>query len=353
MEFLTQNGIRLAYSLQAVTGNGSQTTYSQSGTGERLTVNHLVRQSKLYTACTYFVLEQLAQRLHQFKLQILGQTAYVVMRLHHLGCFCTTLYNVGIDGTLSKEVDAVQLTGFFLKDADKLSADNLALLFRVGHVFKLGEETVCGIHVYQVSLQLLAKDFHHGFRFALTHQSVVHVYANQLVSDGFQQQSGHHGAIHTTGQCQQHLTVAYLTAYQFYLVVDEIRHVPISLSLTSIEYERFHSILDGFHIIRKLRQLHFTQRLVVSGGHHGEPCFVNLGQYIDRYPINHIIGTTVDDDTFHIRQSLQFGSGNIVRVYFAIYSQRTNRSGKHCVLMASQIQNHNHILLHSSILFLS
>ena len=40
-------------------------------------------------------------------------------------------------------------------------------------------------------------------------------------------------------------------------------------------------------------------------------------------------------------------------VYKRQYSQRTNRPGKHCVLMASQIQNHNHILLHSSILFLS
>ena len=66
---------------------------------------------------------------------------------------------------------------------------------------------------------------------------------------------------------------------------------------------------------------------------------------------NHIVGTTVDDDTFHIRQSLQFGSGNVVRVDFTIYSQRTNRSGKHCVFVTSQIQNHNHILLHSSILF--
>ena len=273
------------------------------------------------------------------------------MRLHHLGCFCATLYNIGIDGTLSQEVDAVQFTGFFLKDADKLAADNLALLFGVGNVFQLGEETVCGIHIYQVSFQLLAKDFHHGFRFALTHQPVVHVYANQLVADGFQQQSGHYGAIHTTGQCQQHLTVAHLTTYQLHLVVDEIRHVPVRLSLASIEYERFHSLLDGFHIIRKLRQLHFAQRLVVSGSHYGESRFVNLGQHVDGHPVNHIVGAAVDDDAFHIRQGLQFGGSNVVRVDFAIYSQRTNRPGKHCVLMASQIQNHNHILLHSSILF--
>ena len=273
------------------------------------------------------------------------------MGLHHLGCLCATLYNIGIDGTLSQEVDAVQFTGFFLKDADKLAADNLALLFGVGNVFQLGEETVCGIHIYQVSFQLLAKDFHHGFRFALTHQPVVHVYANQLVADGFQQQSGHYGAIHTTGQCQQHLTVAHLTTYQLHLVVDEIRHVPVCLSLASIEYERFHSLLDGFHIIRKLRQLHFAQRLVMPGSHYGESCFINLGQHVDGHPVNHIVGATVDDDTFHIRQSLQFGSGNVVRVDFTIYSQRTNRSGKHCVFVTSQIQNHNHILLHSSILF--
>ncbi len=273
------------------------------------------------------------------------------MGLHHLGCLCATLYNIGIDGTLSQEVDAVQFTSFFLKDADKLAADNLALLFGVGNVFQLGEETVCGIHIYQVSFQLLAKDFHHGFRFALTHQPVVHVYANQLVADGFQQQSGHYGAIHTTGQCQQHLTVAHLTTYQLHLVVDEIRHVPVRLSLASIEHERFHSLLDGFHIIRKLRQLHFAQRLVVSGSHYGESCFINLGQHVDGPPVNHIVGATVDDDTFHIRQSLQFGSGNVVRVDFTIYSQRTNRSGKHCVFVTSQIQNHNHILLHSSILF--
>ena len=48
-------------------------------------------------------------------------------------------------------------------------------------------------------------------------------------------------------------SLGYLTLYQFSLVIDKIRHIPVCLSLASIEHERLDSALDRLDIIRKLR----------------------------------------------------------------------------------------------------
>ena len=107
------------------------------------------------------------------------------MRLHHLGSLGTALYNIRINSALSQEVDAVQLTGLFLKDTDKLATDNLTLLLGVGYACQLIQETICSIHINKVSVQLILENFDNGFRLTLTHQSMIHMYAHQIVTDSF------------------------------------------------------------------------------------------------------------------------------------------------------------------------
>ncbi len=100
----------------------------------------------------------------------------------------TALKDVGIDGALSQEADAVQLGGLLGEDIDELLADDLALLLRVGNAGQLVQEAVGGVYIDQVSLQLLAEDADDLFGLALAQQAVVDVNAYQLLADGLDQQ---------------------------------------------------------------------------------------------------------------------------------------------------------------------
>ena len=91
----------------------------------------------------------------------------------------------------------------------------------------------------------------------------------------------------------------------------------------------------------------------MTGSHYGDPCFVNLGKHVNIHSVNYMVGTAIDNDTLYIGQCCQLGGCDIVRVNFTIYTQSTNGSGKHGVFGASQIQDNNHILFHSVMLFLS
>ena len=99
--------------------------------------------------------------------------------------YAVTFQNVRINCTLSKEVDVIKLTSFFVKHNYKLSADYLTLCFRVINTCKLVEETVCSIDVYKVSIKLITKNFNNLFTFSLTHQTMVYMHAKQLLADCF------------------------------------------------------------------------------------------------------------------------------------------------------------------------
>ena len=77
---------------------------------------------------------------------------------------------------------------------------------------------------------------------------MIYVYANQLVPDSFQKQCGNNGTIDSARKCQQYLSVTDLTSYQFDLVIDEVRHVPVRFGFTSVEYECFYRFFDCLHV---------------------------------------------------------------------------------------------------------
>ena len=102
------------------------------------------------------------------------------------------LHNVRINRTLCQKTDALQLAGLLLKHADKLCADNLALLLRIGHTSQLIEEAVCGIHINQIGVQLVTEHFDHLLRLTLAQQSVVHMHRHQLLANCLDQQGSHY-----------------------------------------------------------------------------------------------------------------------------------------------------------------
>ena len=128
--------------MKSVTGDSTKATNAKSRTGERLTIDHIVRKTECFSDHTDLILEEQFYRLYKFELHILGKTANVVMRLNTVA-----FQNIGIDGALRKEGDAFQFGGFLIKYLDKLTADDLALLFRFADTVKQIKESVGGIYI--------------------------------------------------------------------------------------------------------------------------------------------------------------------------------------------------------------
>ena len=109
-----------------------------------------------------------------------------------VGLHGTRLYDVGIDGALCEEADALELAGLLFEDADELGTDDLALLLGVGNAGELVEEAVGGVDIHQVGFHLVAEDAHHLLGLTLAQQAVVDVDRHQLPSYGLDQQCCHH-----------------------------------------------------------------------------------------------------------------------------------------------------------------
>ena len=70
-----------------------------------------------------------------------------MVRFHHLSSFGATFYDVGVDGALTQEFDAIEFASFFFEDADKFAANDFAFFLRVGHTGEFAEEAFGGINI--------------------------------------------------------------------------------------------------------------------------------------------------------------------------------------------------------------
>ena len=129
--------------------------------------------------------------------------------------------NIRPNRTLRQELNAVQLPGLLSKDLDKLTADNFPLGLRVGNPCQLVKEPVHGVHINEVRVHLVAEHLDNLLRLSLAKQAMVHMNADQLLADGFNQQRRHYAGIHAAGQRQQYLLVPYLLPNLRHLGIDK------------------------------------------------------------------------------------------------------------------------------------
>ena len=111
-------------------------------------IHHLARQAELDAELAHFVLEQLAQRLEQLQVHLLGQAADVVVALDDVrlaGLRAGRLDHVRIDRALREPANARQLRRFLFEHFDEQPADDLALALRIGLALQRVEEARFGI----------------------------------------------------------------------------------------------------------------------------------------------------------------------------------------------------------------
>ena len=170
-------------------GNGWRHTMS-SGTPE------------LEADLAHLVLEQQPQRLDELELQVVGQSADVVVRLdvRRAGA-AAGLDDVRVERALHEELDRVvavarvradDVARRLLEDPDELAADDLALLLGVGHPGQRGQEALARVDDDEVDAGRRDEVLLDLLGLTRAQQPVVDEDAGQLVTDGpLHQRRGH------------------------------------------------------------------------------------------------------------------------------------------------------------------
>ena len=216
LELFAQDRVGFAHGFEAVAGDRAGAADAETGAGERLTVDHAGGKTEFTADAADLVLVEELDRLDQLELQICGKTADVVVRLH-----ADALEDIGVDGALSQELDPFLFSRLFLEDANELGADDLALLFGIADARQFVKETVDGVDVHQVGVELVAENADHLFGFALAEQTVVDVDADQVLADRLDQQRGADRRVDAARQSEQAFAVPDLFFERGDLFVDE------------------------------------------------------------------------------------------------------------------------------------
>ena len=114
---------------------------------------------------------------------MIGKTSHVVVALDDSGVAHAGLDDIGIDGTLCKEIYLANLFGLRLKDTDKLLADGFPLCFRLGKALQPCKETVGGIDTDKVHLPSAEGRFY-LVTFIFPHKAGIYKDSNQVLADG-------------------------------------------------------------------------------------------------------------------------------------------------------------------------
>ena len=81
LDLFADDGVGLLQHTHLLGGDLTEDAHAQAGAGERVAVDHVVRQAERDSEFTYFVLEQFAQRFQQLQMHVIGQATETVLPL--------------------------------------------------------------------------------------------------------------------------------------------------------------------------------------------------------------------------------------------------------------------------------
>ena len=223
IEFLAKDSICLTKRVKALAGDCAKATDTETGTGEGLTVNHRVRKSERLTYYTDLVLVEEFQGLAKLKLKVLGKSADIMVGLDCLLALCLLdgFQNVGIDCTLCKELHALKLACLVGKNIDEFRTDDFSLALGIGNTCEQVEEAIGRIDINKVGIELISEHLNDILGFIFTHQTVVDMNTDQLLTDCLYQKGGNHRGIYATGEREKDHIGAYLLTDSLHLFINK------------------------------------------------------------------------------------------------------------------------------------
>ena len=239
-EFLDEDIVGELQQLGKLAPDLAEDAHAEPRARERMPVHHLARETELHADLPDLVLEQLAQRFDELHAHRLGQSTDVVVGLDDVclaGRRPRGLDDVRINRALREPLDAFEAMRLFVEDLDELAADNLALLFRVGHALERREESIRRIDSNDVDAQVLGERVHDLVALMMAQQAVVDEDADELVADRLVQQRGHDRRVDAAGQSEQYLAVAHLVAHGVDSVSDDVPGIPVAWAMAYLVHE--------------------------------------------------------------------------------------------------------------------
>ena len=211
----------------------------EPGTGERLAPHDLLGQAELLADRAHLVLEQVAQRLDELEVHVVGEPADVVVRLDRGVVAAARLDDVGVERALHEEPRRRrQVARDLLEHPDERLADDLALPLGLDDVVERAEEPVGRLHVHEVDLELAPERLLHLLGLAEPQQAGVDEHARELVADRLVHERGRDRGVDAARQPADHPLVADLRADLVDGLLDDRRVRPRGPALAHVEQER-------------------------------------------------------------------------------------------------------------------
>ena len=107
--------------------------------------------------------------------------------------------DIGIDGTLGKIVQLAEGSGFFLKDFNKVTADDVPFFFRLRNALQIRKEAVGCVGTDEPYREEMTENMADLIALSLAQEAVIHEHAGETLSDGFIDQGGNNRRIHAAG----------------------------------------------------------------------------------------------------------------------------------------------------------
>ena len=172
----------------------------------------------------YLILEQHCEGLDELKLEILGKSANVVVRLNSLLALSLLLAfeNIGINSTLCKIGYTLKRTRLICEYVYEFLAYDLTLAFGIGYSCEEVKESVRRIYVDEIYVHLILEDLNDVFGLVLAHKPVVNVDAIKLLADSLCEECCYYGGVNAAGKGEKHLLIANLLFDELYLLFYEL-----------------------------------------------------------------------------------------------------------------------------------
>ena len=202
LDFLANNQVGITQAVQLLVGDFTQDADGQTRPREGMAAHDLLGQAEAAAHLAHFILEQLAQGLHQLELKVFGKTAHVVVALDlhgnplarlgvHVGA--GAFDHVGIKRALGQVIEGSEPLALLFEHPDELGADDLALLLRIGDALQLADEPLTGIDVFHMDVELPIEEVHEELGLTLPHEALVDEHAGELITNRLFEQEGEGG----------------------------------------------------------------------------------------------------------------------------------------------------------------
>ena len=151
LDFLANNQVGITQAIELLVGDFTQDADGQTRPREGMAAHDLLGETEAAAHLAHFILEQLAQGLHQLELQVFGKTAHVVVTFDlHGNSFARLGVHVGdkrVLLALSGGVDSSTLA-FLLK---KAIGDQLTCMFIDQGFMRKGEPEFLMLSLIHIS----------------------------------------------------------------------------------------------------------------------------------------------------------------------------------------------------------